>query len=200
MRFGLVTGFIEHLQIVTTSNYTAPANLRILQFTIANAKASQFNFTSRCWVRDPNSALYCCVLKRCRGHVLFSSRYHATDDLSQVHYSGSQVSYPISDIWVCAAKINAEMLSVWMRWAIWHLTHIIRVIIHKLSYWWNFWYFFFWEMFIKSTVHKMFRLIFTSYYTATENIHGRTASLSLQALLCINIITVHSTHINRPMG
>jgi hypothetical protein len=38
--FGLVTGFIEHLQIVTTSNYNAIANSHTLQLTTARTKSS----------------------------------------------------------------------------------------------------------------------------------------------------------------
>jgi hypothetical protein len=36
-----VIGFIEHLQIVTTSNYCAIANSHTLQFTTARTKPSQ---------------------------------------------------------------------------------------------------------------------------------------------------------------
>jgi hypothetical protein len=38
---GLVIGFIEHLQIVTTRNYSAIANSHTLQFTTARTKPSQ---------------------------------------------------------------------------------------------------------------------------------------------------------------
>jgi hypothetical protein len=41
MGFGLVIGFIEHLQIVTTSNYSAIDNLHNLQFTTACTKSPQ---------------------------------------------------------------------------------------------------------------------------------------------------------------
>jgi hypothetical protein len=41
MDFGLVTGFIEHLQIINTSNYTAIANSHTLQFTTASTTSSQ---------------------------------------------------------------------------------------------------------------------------------------------------------------
>jgi hypothetical protein len=51
---GLVIGFIEHSWIVTTSNYSAIANSRTLQFTTARIKSSMFVFTSRCLVTDPN--------------------------------------------------------------------------------------------------------------------------------------------------
>jgi hypothetical protein len=40
MEFGLVIGFIEHLQIVTTSNDSAIANSHTLQFTTAHTKSS----------------------------------------------------------------------------------------------------------------------------------------------------------------
>jgi hypothetical protein len=41
MVFGLVIGFIEHLQNVTTINYSAIANSHTLQFTRARTKSSQ---------------------------------------------------------------------------------------------------------------------------------------------------------------
>jgi hypothetical protein len=41
MGFGLVIGIIEHLQIVTTSNYSAIANLHNQLFTTARTKSSQ---------------------------------------------------------------------------------------------------------------------------------------------------------------
>jgi hypothetical protein len=39
--FGLGIGFIDHLQIVTTSNYNTVANSHTLQFTTARTKSSQ---------------------------------------------------------------------------------------------------------------------------------------------------------------
>jgi hypothetical protein len=39
--FGLKIGFIEHLQIVTTSNYSNIANSHTLQLTTARTKSSQ---------------------------------------------------------------------------------------------------------------------------------------------------------------
>jgi hypothetical protein len=39
--FGLVIEFIEHLQIVTTSNYSAVANSHTLQFTTARTNCPQ---------------------------------------------------------------------------------------------------------------------------------------------------------------
>jgi hypothetical protein len=39
--FGLVSGFIEHLQIVTTRNYSSIANSHTLQFITAHTKSSQ---------------------------------------------------------------------------------------------------------------------------------------------------------------
>jgi hypothetical protein len=53
--FGLVKGFIVHLQIVTTSNYSAIANSHILQFntTLINSSQSAV-FSSRCLVVTSN--------------------------------------------------------------------------------------------------------------------------------------------------
>jgi hypothetical protein len=45
-RFGLVIRCIEHLQIVTTSNYSAIANSRTLQFTIAGTMSSESAISS----------------------------------------------------------------------------------------------------------------------------------------------------------
>jgi hypothetical protein len=41
MGFGLVIGFTEHLQIITTSNYSAFVNSHTLQFTTERIKSSQ---------------------------------------------------------------------------------------------------------------------------------------------------------------
>jgi hypothetical protein len=41
MRFGLVIGFVDHLEIVTTSNYRTITNSHTLQFTTACTKSSQ---------------------------------------------------------------------------------------------------------------------------------------------------------------
>jgi hypothetical protein len=53
--FGLVTGFIEILSILTTSNFNALADLHILHVTIAHAGPSQCIFTSGCLVKVPNN-------------------------------------------------------------------------------------------------------------------------------------------------
>jgi hypothetical protein len=39
--FGLVIRFIEHLKIITTSNYRANANSHVLQFITARTKSAQ---------------------------------------------------------------------------------------------------------------------------------------------------------------
>jgi hypothetical protein len=52
---GSVIGFTDHLQIVTTSNYDAIANLYTLQITEAHATSSQSAFTSRFLVTDLNN-------------------------------------------------------------------------------------------------------------------------------------------------
>jgi hypothetical protein len=50
--FGLRIGFIDHLQIVITSNYSAIANSHTPQFTVASTKSSWvcYVFTNRCVV------------------------------------------------------------------------------------------------------------------------------------------------------
>jgi hypothetical protein len=58
MGFGLVIGFIDHVQIVTTSNYIVIANLRILQITRAHAKSSQSASTRRFIVTESSNVLY----------------------------------------------------------------------------------------------------------------------------------------------
>jgi hypothetical protein len=46
MGFCLVIEFIDNLQIVTTSNYSAIVNSRTLQFPSARTKSSQFAVSS----------------------------------------------------------------------------------------------------------------------------------------------------------
>jgi hypothetical protein len=41
MGFGLITGFIEHLQIVSASNYSAIINSNTKQFTTARIMSSR---------------------------------------------------------------------------------------------------------------------------------------------------------------
>jgi hypothetical protein len=62
------TGFIEHLQIVTTSNYTAIANSYTQQFTTARTVFSVCCvFTSRCLITaskaaDPSTSVFTSLL------------------------------------------------------------------------------------------------------------------------------------------
>jgi hypothetical protein len=44
--FGLEIGFIDHLQVVTTSEYNTTANFHTSQITTAHAKSFQFAVTS----------------------------------------------------------------------------------------------------------------------------------------------------------
>jgi hypothetical protein len=41
MEFGLIIGFIDHLQVVTTTNNSTITNSHTLQFTTARIKSSQ---------------------------------------------------------------------------------------------------------------------------------------------------------------
>jgi hypothetical protein len=53
--FGLVIGFIDHLQIVIISNYNAFANSYVRLLTTTHTRSSQFVFTTRFLVTDPNN-------------------------------------------------------------------------------------------------------------------------------------------------
>jgi hypothetical protein len=55
--FVLEVGFIDHLQLVTTSNYNALTNSCTRLLTTAHTKTSHFVFTSRFMVTDPNNVL-----------------------------------------------------------------------------------------------------------------------------------------------
>jgi hypothetical protein len=56
----LVIGFTDQLQIVTISNYSSIANSHTLQLTTVHTKFSQFVFTNRFLVTDPNNVLSLC--------------------------------------------------------------------------------------------------------------------------------------------
>jgi hypothetical protein len=79
--FWLVTGFIEHLQIVTTSNYTAIANSHwVVHYSTFSVFSVCCVFTSRCLVTDLNN-VFCF-----RTHVLIGWRLHHNYRLStQLH-------------------------------------------------------------------------------------------------------------------
>jgi hypothetical protein len=55
--FGLVIGFIDRLQIVTTSNVNALASSCTRVLTTVHTKISQFVFSSRFVVTDPKNVL-----------------------------------------------------------------------------------------------------------------------------------------------
>jgi hypothetical protein len=57
MGLGLAIGFIDHLHVLTTGNYSAIFNLHTLQFTTSHTKSSQFDFTSCFLVTDTNNIL-----------------------------------------------------------------------------------------------------------------------------------------------
>jgi hypothetical protein len=52
-----VIGFIKHLQIVATRNYSAIANSHTLLFNTTHSKSSQFAFAIRLLVTDTNNVL-----------------------------------------------------------------------------------------------------------------------------------------------
>jgi hypothetical protein len=57
LEFGLVIGFIVHLQMVTRSTYNTLANSCIRLLTAAHTMSTQFDFTSRLLVTNPNNVL-----------------------------------------------------------------------------------------------------------------------------------------------
>jgi hypothetical protein len=53
--FSLETGFIDHLQMITTSNYTTITNCHTLQITTVHTKSFQSAVTSHFLVTDLNN-------------------------------------------------------------------------------------------------------------------------------------------------
>jgi hypothetical protein len=57
MGFEFIIGFIDHIQVVTTGNRSAVANIHALQITRAHAESSESAFTSRFLVMDTDNVL-----------------------------------------------------------------------------------------------------------------------------------------------
>jgi hypothetical protein len=79
-----VIGFIDHLQNVTTRNYSAIAKSHTLQFTTAHTKFSQFLFTGCFLVTDPNNVL---LLKSLPAGEYFTTDSQAGGHLTPISYS-----------------------------------------------------------------------------------------------------------------
>jgi hypothetical protein len=97
MGFGLVIGYLQRLQIVTTSNYSTLANSCTLRFTAAHTKSSQSVFCSGCQVTDPNSGLFClhCCWLATVSHLTPGSKCpHILDCHSQVKVCCTTGSLP----------------------------------------------------------------------------------------------------------
>jgi hypothetical protein len=52
-----MTQFIDSLQVLTTSNYSATSNSQTQEFTTARTKSFKFVFTCRFLITDPNNVL-----------------------------------------------------------------------------------------------------------------------------------------------
>jgi hypothetical protein len=60
MGFGLVIGFTEHLQNITTNNYDSLTELHTPKVTVTTAHIKVFSvFASRCLVVTLRQAVYC---------------------------------------------------------------------------------------------------------------------------------------------
>jgi hypothetical protein len=77
MEFGLVTQFIDRLQIITTRNYDAIANLYIFK-SVEHKLSSRSVYISRFLVTDPNNVL--CSLPYCPANV--SQLAHCANSLT----------------------------------------------------------------------------------------------------------------------
>jgi hypothetical protein len=120
--FGLVIGLIENLQIVTTSNYSAIANLHTLQFIIASTKSPQSAASSPvvAWCRIPtvppafvltllpaayypttHSLLKLCYEQRSVGQFVFVSSTHV----------GPKTRFLLfRQLWVCWCREDGSII------------------------------------------------------------------------------------------
>jgi hypothetical protein len=85
---GLVNGFTERLQIITTSNYNTLANSCPCLLTTAHTKSSQFVFTSRFLVTDSSNVLCLCPCWLVNVSQLTKS---LTNQLNSLHRASSTI-------------------------------------------------------------------------------------------------------------
>jgi hypothetical protein len=118
---GLVIGFIEHLQIVTTHNYSAITNSHNLQFTTARTKSSQYAVASPvvAWWRIPTVSSASVLM------FLLVGNSFTTNSLFLLSYfrHGPHTKHRSS----VSVSIVVELASIWMpTWS--PLSHCLAIL------------------------------------------------------------------------